>query len=155
MDHDQPHLKAQVWVFSPGSTGSSGSGGQEVLLLKTRPERGGGWQPITGSIEPGESPRDGAIRELFEETGLRVAPANLLDTGYEFEFESRWGGIARERVWACSVALSPQQKADICLDSSEHQGFCWTDLRQAEILLEYASAKKTLFLAEKCVGKKI
>lgn len=53
MDHDQPHLKAQVWVFSPGSTGSSGSGGQEVLLLKTRPERGGGWQPITGSIEPG------------------------------------------------------------------------------------------------------
>ncbi len=149
MSQVEPHLKAQVWVFSPGIQG------EEVLLLKTQPARGGGWQPITGSIEPSESPEAGALRELFEETGLRVAPADLVDTGFEFEFESRWGGMARERVWACHVALSEEEKRSIRLDSTEHQGFCWTDLRQAEILLEHASAKKALFLADKCIRKKI
>ncbi|GAB3221122.1 hypothetical protein GCM10027447_06340 [Glycomyces halotolerans] len=32
---------------------------------------------VGGGIEPGESPAEAAGRELFEETGLRVAPADL------------------------------------------------------------------------------
>jgi lipoyl(octanoyl) transferase len=43
-----------------------------VLLLKRSPARGGFWQPVTGRIEPGESPAQAARRELREETGADV-----------------------------------------------------------------------------------
>lgn len=46
----------------------------EVLLLRRRKEPFAGlWVAPGGKIEPGESPVDGAVRELHEETGLRAA----------------------------------------------------------------------------------
>jgi lipoyl(octanoyl) transferase len=139
--------KVQVWVFS----------GDEVLLLKTTPARGGGWQPITGSVEPGEDSRQAALRELLEETGIQIPPRLLpqlfKDIGHEFEFESRWGGTARERVWACDVATMEFKKESVRIDISEHFGFFWLKIRQAEILLEHESAKKALILAAKVMEK--
>jgi 8-oxo-dGTP pyrophosphatase MutT (NUDIX family) len=35
------------------------------------------WFTPGGGLDPGESPAQGAARELFEETGLRVDPADL------------------------------------------------------------------------------
>jgi 8-oxo-dGTP pyrophosphatase MutT (NUDIX family) len=32
----------------------------------------GSWEGVPGPIEPGEAPEDAAVREIFEETGLRV-----------------------------------------------------------------------------------
>ncbi len=36
------------------------------------------WFTIGGGLEPGEDPRLGAVRELYEETGLSVAPSALI-----------------------------------------------------------------------------
>lgn len=41
-----------------------------------QPERSW-WFTVGGGLEPGESPREGAVREVFEETGLRLDPATL------------------------------------------------------------------------------
>ncbi|WP_081687118.1 NUDIX domain-containing protein [Glycomyces tenuis] len=41
-------------------------------------ERPAGWLLPGGGIDPGESMAEAAARELFEETGLRVAPAELI-----------------------------------------------------------------------------
>ncbi|MGO0575381.1 DUF4031 domain-containing protein [Ornithinimicrobium panacihumi] len=42
-----------------------------------------GWMPPGGKRDPGESVREGAVRELAEETGLVLEPAGLTPVGYE------------------------------------------------------------------------
>ena len=54
-----------------------------VLLLRRSAERGGFWQPVTGRIDPGETPLETARRELREETGADVEVAPL---GYRHGF---------------------------------------------------------------------
>jgi 8-oxo-dGTP diphosphatase len=53
-------LGAEVWVLDPAL---------EQVVLVRHPWRG--LVPPGGEVEPGECPRDGAARELAEETGLR------------------------------------------------------------------------------------
>ena len=52
------------------------------------------WFTPGGGLDPGESPAQGAARELFEETGLRVDPAELGEPVWhqvtEFTYENRW-----------------------------------------------------------------
>ncbi len=43
-------------------------------LLIERADVPGFWQSVTGSCESGESPRQTALREVAEETGIQVAP---------------------------------------------------------------------------------
>jgi 8-oxo-dGTP diphosphatase len=52
-------LGAEVWLFDPDLT--------QVLLVH-HPVRG--WVPPGGQVEPGETPREAARRELREETGV-------------------------------------------------------------------------------------
>ncbi|HEV7826195.1 MAG TPA: NUDIX domain-containing protein [Mycobacteriales bacterium] len=52
-----------------------------VLLFRgsdpARPDVPPYWFTVGGGLEPGESAVDGAIRETYEETGVRLAPADL------------------------------------------------------------------------------
>lgn len=52
------------------------------LLLVQSPKRGG-WEAPGGWRESGESGREGAVREVAEEAGLRLAPDDLHLVGYE------------------------------------------------------------------------
>lgn len=52
-----------------------------VLLLGS-PKRGG-WECPGGWREPGESPREGAVREVAEETWIDLSPDVLTPVGYE------------------------------------------------------------------------
>lgn len=58
--------------------------GGEVLLLRRR-HPPWFWQSVTGSLEPGETPRQAAERELFEETGLR-GTGRLVDCHHSVTF---------------------------------------------------------------------
>jgi 8-oxo-dGTP pyrophosphatase MutT (NUDIX family) len=50
--------------------------GGRVLLVKDAET--GAWLAPGGSIEPGETPADAAVREMWEETGLTVVPVRIL-----------------------------------------------------------------------------
>jgi 8-oxo-dGTP pyrophosphatase MutT (NUDIX family) len=71
--------------------------GERVLLQHGfdpgRPEAGTWWLTPGGGLNDGESVEDGAVREVFEETGLRLSPAQLgpviATRVASFEFERR------------------------------------------------------------------
>ena len=63
-------------IFSPSVVGIIRNARNEILFVQ---ESGGTmWRFPAGAIEIGETPTQAVIREVYEETGLNVAPANLL-----------------------------------------------------------------------------
>lgn len=54
-------LATEVWAFDSALT--------HVLMVD---HRWRGWVAPGGKVDPGETPREGAVRELFEETGVRA-----------------------------------------------------------------------------------
>lgn len=58
----------------------------EVLLME-RADHPGFWQSVTGSLDPGETLRETAVREVREETGIRIALDELDDWQVENRYE--------------------------------------------------------------------
>jgi len=60
-------------MIKPGFTLCFLLNGDEVLMLHRRfPPNQGLWNGVGGHIEPGETPREAAVREIAEETGYHV-----------------------------------------------------------------------------------
>jgi 8-oxo-dGTP pyrophosphatase MutT (NUDIX family) len=68
-----------------------------VLLFRghdpARPEKGSWWFTVGGGLDDGESHREAAARELFEETGLAVAPESLGGPVHREYAEFSLGGV--------------------------------------------------------------
>ncbi len=94
----------------------------QLLLLQFAPERGDGFQNITGSVEEDENFLEGARRELVEEIGVAE---NLIDMNLHFNFRDRWGFEVEERVFL----FHPDTKPEIHL-SAEHQSYKWIPIKE-------------------------
>ncbi len=80
---------------------------EEGEVLLTKDAGFDEWFPPGGGVEPDESPRDAAIREMREETGLVVEPIRILGVygGKEFRVKYRNGDIVSyvTTVFECEV----------------------------------------------------
>jgi len=120
------------------------SGDRIYLLLQH--ENGGHWSFPKGHLEEGETAREAAVRELFEETGLAVG--EFVD-GFRREINynyllSEGKKVAKSVVYflafvsrALEVNLSP-----------EHLEFIWLPYREARERLTYGNDQRLLDLAE-------
>lgn len=107
--------------------------GEVLLLERTRPH--GFWQSVTGSLRWGESPLAAAGREVYEETGLRVAQ-QLVDLRHTAQFpivppwRARYapGVRANTEHW---FALRLSGRRLIRLHATEHRQYRWLPARQA------------------------
>src|SRR4051794_11048996 len=52
--------------------------GRLLVIRRGRPPSEGLWSLPGGRVEPGESDAEAVVRELAEETGLRVEPGSLI-----------------------------------------------------------------------------
>jgi 8-oxo-dGTP pyrophosphatase MutT (NUDIX family) len=122
-----------VWVLRPG-----GDGRAEVLLLQRPIPRGGGFHPVTGKAERGESALDAAAREALEETGL-AGP--LADLRFQHEF-ARAGRRFVEHAFLLAAGLG----AEVTL-SREHVASEWVEPAEAVLRLSWTAHKASLALA--------
>jgi lipoyl(octanoyl) transferase len=124
--------------------------GERVLLLHRRPERGNFWQPLTGSIEEGESPSETARRELLEETGHSGQPQPIgLDQSFMIEshyLEAKYRPpiIASETGFA--FELPP--RASIRIDPLEHDEYGWYPFAEAYEKIRWTDDREALEIVE-------
>ncbi|RDW14940.1 NUDIX domain-containing protein, partial [Oceanobacillus chungangensis] len=73
-------------IFMPSVAAIIRNDDNDILFQK--PHDGEYWSLPAGAIEPGEAPAQALIREVWEETGLRVKPNKLLEIfgGESFRF---------------------------------------------------------------------
>jgi 8-oxo-dGTP pyrophosphatase MutT (NUDIX family) len=106
-----------------------------VLLLQTRdlgnPAFGTSWELPGGGMEPGETYIEAAVRELREETGIRVAPACVgkptwrRDVEYTYRGERRLQHELVTMVRLDEVAPDVEDTQRVDFESEDHFGHRW------------------------------
>ena len=87
------------------------------MLLLQRPT--GTWEPPAGRLQPGESFEEGAVRELYEETGILATPQRIIAT---------WVGEATSGRRLASVTYAGRVGEGEIRLSEEHLDHRWVTL---------------------------
>ncbi len=106
------------------------------VLIMERADKAGFWQSVTGSLEAGETPRQAAIREVLEETGLHAEQYKLQDwqVANTYEIYPHWRyryapGVSHNVEHQFGLLLPAA--LPISLAPDEHVQYLWLDWRLA------------------------
>jgi dATP pyrophosphohydrolase len=106
------------------------------VLLMERADKKAFWQSVTGSLEDNETPKDAAIREVFEETGIDTSQYQLEDwnLSHIYEIYAHWRyryapnvTHNQEHIFGLKVPIT----IPIQLSKDEHVQYLWVDWREA------------------------
>jgi 8-oxo-dGTP pyrophosphatase MutT (NUDIX family) len=109
---------------------------RDYLLL----DYGSHWDFAKGHLQPGETPRITALRELLEETGI-AAPRFLAGFEETIRYSYRKAGVPIEKCVVFFLAESPTRSVVL---SHEHHAFCWLPYEEARERVTYQTARDLL-----------
>jgi 8-oxo-dGTP diphosphatase len=89
------------------------------MLLLQRPA--GTWEPPAGRLQPGEGFEEGAIRELYEETGMLIFPRRIIAT---------WVGEAPSGRRLASITYAGRARGEEVTLSDEHLDHKWVTIEE-------------------------
>jgi 8-oxo-dGTP pyrophosphatase MutT (NUDIX family) len=113
------------------------------------------WEFPKGGVDEGESVREAALRELFEETGIRESEVELVpefERTEDYRFTS--GGTQRRSLIHKQVTyfLAATRKAEVTLSAKESSEFAWLALPDAMKRLRYKERRRLLLDAAAAAG---
>lgn len=127
--------------------------GEFLLLRRTQPRDF--WQSVTGSLRPRETPRNAALRELYEETGLR-AGGGLVDLHHQVRFpilpawRARYApGVRENREHWFALGLPGHRL--IRLNAAEHRESRWVGAGRALRLASSSTNRNAIRLIYACL----
>ncbi len=106
----------------------------KVLILKRTPERSGYWQPVCGGVEAGEDLVETALREVWEETGIKTIKS-ISDLEYTFTYKETKNGVLMDMQDFC-FAVEIENIPDVKI-SSEHEEYKWCSYVGAKDYLKW------------------
>ena len=119
-------ISALVLIYTP----------ELQVLIMERGDKAGFWQSVTGSVEGDETPKQAAIREVMEETGLVATKYNLQDwqASNVYEIYPHWRhryapGVLENTEHLFGLELPSKLTIKLAVD--EHVRYEWVDWREA------------------------
>jgi len=125
-----------------------------LYLLLKRKLHWNGWEFPKGGLEKGESEKEAAIRELFEETGEKVVKIKSYNIKgkykYEKEFSDRIGFIGQSyKLFSAEV-----KDKNVTIEKREHSGYKWETFDKAFSMLTFPDKKVCLNIVNKELMKR-
>jgi len=128
---------------------------RHYLLLRRIAGHGGFWQSVTGSLEPGETHRQAAVREVREETGIDAAEDELIELGVinTFEIAPQWRGkyapgvVRNEEVCFALKVDHCEVRGEVRVDWREHDAYKWEPYDRSIEMLYWDSSKRAFAAA--------
>lgn len=121
-------------IFNSDQTGK-----RLFLIVQSRVH--GHWGFPKGHVEAGETEEETALREVWEETGLRVS----LHPG--FRTVSHYQSVADTQKEVIFFLATPEQ-TDVTIQHEEISAYRWAEYLEAEEWLTFETDKKVLKEAE-------
>lgn len=147
---DHPYMPTREMVSAGGAAFREGEHGREAALILTAAE--GRWQLPKGLVDPGETPKEAALREVKEEAGIEceiIAPVETIDYWFVSDHSGK-----RERIHKF-VHFFAMRYVSGDVEDHDHEvaEARWVKIDEAVKMLAFESEKSILVLAADIAAK--